>query len=61
MKKGYIGTLASDIYPLNKTGKSYAIMNTDGHKKKQEHIGWLFIGIKIKFMCMIVSQEISTD
>jgi hypothetical protein len=41
MKKGYIGTLASDLYPLNKKGKSYCIMNTDGHKKSGTH--WLAI------------------
>ena len=39
MKNYYIGTLASDLYPLTKTGKSYAIMNTDGHKKTGTHIG----------------------
>ena len=41
MKKGYIGTLASDLYPLNKKGKSYCIMNTDGHKKSGTH--WLAV------------------
>lgn len=41
MKKNYIGTLASDEYPLTKTGKSYCIMNTDGHTKSGTH--WLAV------------------
>ncbi len=41
MKNKYGGTIPSDQYPLTKTGKSFHVMNTDGHKKTGTH--WLAV------------------
>ena len=46
MKNKYGGTIPSDQYPLTKTGKSFHIMNTDGHKKTGTH--WFIIVCKMQ-------------